>query len=296
MQPSRRHSPLAGAVWMMVAGLCFAAVNSLSQYVSFKLGLPSTQVAFHQYLIALICLIPWLIRHGLRQSLQTHQFWLHLLRVLFAVIGIQFWLWALAVPIPIWQGIALLMTSPLFATLGSALLLKEHVSRARVVATLAGFAGAMVILAPWTDAFNWAALLPVAAALFWAGYSLLVRYQAANESPHTIVVYLLIFSTPFNAMLALPQWQWPTPEQWQLVALAGVLSALAQMAIARAYSVAEASFVQPFDFAKLPMNVLAGWMIFGWAPPGRLWLGAAIIIGAITLLTHLERRAHKSVL
>lgn len=109
------------------------------------------------------------------------------------------------------------------------------------------------------------------------------------------MVYLLIFSTPFNAMLALPEWQWPTADQWQLVALAGVLSALAQMSIARAYSVAEASFVQPFDFAKLPMNVLAGWLVFGWAPPGRLWLGAAIIIGAVTLLTHLEQRASKSV-
>lgn len=46
-----RHAPLAGAVWMMVAGLCFAAVNSLSQYVSFALGLPSSQVAFHHYLV-----------------------------------------------------------------------------------------------------------------------------------------------------------------------------------------------------------------------------------------------------
>ena len=258
-------------------------------------ALPSTQVAFHQYLIALICLLPWLVRHGLRQSLMTNQFRLHLLRVLLAVIGIQLWLWALAYPVPIWQGIALLMTSPLFATLGSALLLKEQVSRARILATLAGFAGAMLILAPWTDEFNWASLLPVAAALFWAGYSLMVRYQAANESSHTIVVYLLIFSTPFNVMLALPEWQWPSESQWLLVAASGVLTALAQMSIARAYSVAEASFVQPFDFAKLPMNVLAGWLVFGWAPPGRLWLGAAIIIGAITLLTHLEQRAHKPV-
>ena len=44
-----------------------------------------------------------------------------------------------------------------------------------------------------------------------------------------------------------------------------------------------------------PSLLLAGWLVFGWAPPGRLWLGAAIIIGAITLLTHLEQRAHKSV-
>lgn len=92
----------------------------------------------------------------------------------------------------------------------------------------------------------------MAAALFWAGYSLLVRYQAASESSHTIVVYLLIFSTPFNAMLALPEWQWPSETQWLLVAASGVLSALAQMSIARAYSVAEASFVQPLILPSCP--------------------------------------------
>ena len=99
--------PFAGAVWMMVAGLCFAAVTSLSQYVSFTLGLPSTQVAFHQYLIALVCLLPWLVRHGLRQSLMTNQLRLHLLRVALAVTGIQFWLWAWRSLVPIWQDRAL---------------------------------------------------------------------------------------------------------------------------------------------------------------------------------------------
>ncbi|MGL5948678.1 MAG: DMT family transporter [Aeromonas sp.] len=289
MNPSQ-HAPIAGAVWMMTAGLCFAGVNSLSQYVSVALHLPSTQVALHQYLIALLCLLPWLIYKGLAKSLRTQQFGLHIVRVALAVIGIQFWLWALSVPVPIWQGIALLMTSPLFATLGAALLLKEQVSRARLLATLAGFAGAMLILAPWTDDFTLSALLPLAAALFWAAYSLLVRYQAASESPHTLVVYLLIFSTPFNLMLALPEWQMPSRYQGGFLLAAGVLSACAQIAIARAYSVAQASFIQPFDFAKLPLNVLAGWCVFGWVPPGRLWLGAAIIIAAVSLLTHWEQK------
>ena len=53
-------------------------------------------------IFTLICLLPWLVRHGLRQSLMTNQLRLHLLRVALAVIGIQFWLWALAVPVPIW--------------------------------------------------------------------------------------------------------------------------------------------------------------------------------------------------
>jgi len=29
-------------------------------------------------------------------------------------------------------------------------------------------------------------------------------------------------------------------------------------------------------------------MVFGWVPPGRLWLGAAIIIAAVAFITHWE--------
>ena len=103
--------------------------GSLGQYVSFQLGLPSTQVAFHQYLVALICLLPWLIPSRPASVPDDQPAALHLLRVALAVIGIQFWLWALAVPVPIWQGSRCLMTSPCFTPLGSALLLKEQVSR-----------------------------------------------------------------------------------------------------------------------------------------------------------------------
>lgn len=68
------------------------------------------------------------------------------------------------------------------------------------------------------------------------------------------------------------------------------MTALAQWAIVKAYSLADASFVQPFDHAKLPLNVLAGWMVFGWVPPGRLWLGAAIIIASVAFITHWETK------
>ena len=106
----------------------------------------------------------------------------------------------------------------------------------------------------------------------------------------TIVVYLLVFSTPFNAMLAILNGGGRAKPKWLLVAASGVLSALAQMSIARAYSVAEASFVQPFDFAKLPMNVLAGWLVFGWRPRS-LVAGAPSSSAPSPLLTHLEQRA-----
>lgn len=276
---------------MLAAGISFAVVNSMAQVASINFGLPSTTVALIQYAVALVAILPYLKTLGIRKSLSTNKLGLHVFRVFLSVIGIQLWLWALAYPVPIWQGIALLMTSPLFATIGSGLLLKEKVGAARWGATLLGFIGAMIILEPWGDDFNWATLLPVGAAFFWACYSLMVKKLSSDDSPSTMVVYLLILITPFNLVLALPDWQMPTGGSiWVLLIIAGCVTALAQWAIVKAYSVADASFVQPFDHAKLPFNVLAGWMVFGWVPPGRLWLGAAIIIFSVAFITQWETR------
>ena len=276
---------------MLTAGLSFAIVNSLAQVASINYGLSSTTVALIQYAIALVVILPYLKTLGIRKSLKTKKLGWHLFRVLLSVIGIQLWLWALAYPVPIWQGIALLMTSPLFATIGSGLLLKEKVGAARWGATITGFIGAMIILEPWADTFNWATLLPVGAAFFWACYSLMVKKLSSDDSPSTMLVYLLVLITPFNILLAIPDWQMPTGWTiWAILIAAGIATALAQWAIVKAYAVADASFVQPFDHAKLPLNVLAGWCVFGWVPPGRLWLGAAIIIASVALITQWETK------
>ncbi len=114
---------------------------------------------------------------------------------------------------------------------------------------------------------------------------------SSHDSPSIMVVYLLLLITQFNLLLALPDWQMPNGQTvWLLLIGAGVMTALAQCAIAKAYAVADASFVQPFDHAKLPLNVLAGWLVFGWVPPGRLWLGAAIIVLSVAFITQWETK------
>ncbi len=293
MHSTKQHSPVLGAIWMLSAGAAFAGVNSLGQYLSYKLGMPSPNVAFFQYLIAFLVLLPWIKQQGLGRLFTTQQPLQHLVRVAFAVLGVQFWLWALSWPVPIWQGIALLMLSPLMATVGSVLFLGESISFLRWGATLAGFCGAMIILEPWSENFTFASLLPVIAAVFWAGYSLMVKHQSRTEDSSTIVLYLLILITPFNAVLAAPVFSLPQGSEWGFIIAAGLLTGIAQLAIVKAYEVADASYIQPFDHAKLPMNVLAGWLVFGWVPPGRLWLGAAVIIGATLFIAHREAQISK---
>lgn len=67
---------------------------------------------------------------GFFSSLKTEHFGQHCFRIFLSAIGIQCWTMALANQLPIWQGIALLMTSPLFVTIGSGLFLKEKVDKA----------------------------------------------------------------------------------------------------------------------------------------------------------------------
>lgn len=292
------HQPVKGAIAIITAGFLFACVNTLIPKLTSVSAIDASVIALVQYLVAFVFLMPSMANMGFFQSLKTKHFGMHCFRVFLSAIGIQCWTMALAYPIPIWQGIALLMTSPLFVTIGSGLFLKEKVDAKRWVATFLGFVGAMIILKPWAENFDWVVLLPVAAAFFWACYSLMVKKLSSEDSPTTMVAYLFILITPFNLLIALTNlspegFSLPSFSDFGFLILLGFLTALAQLAVAKAYNLADASYIQPFDFIKLPLNVLAGWLVFNWVPPGKLWLGAAIIIGATMYITHAEAKQTK---
>ncbi|MFA9488189.1 MULTISPECIES: DMT family transporter [unclassified Mannheimia] len=294
----KNHQPIKGAVAIITAGVLFACINTLIPKLTSISQIDSSVIALVQYLIAFVFLVPSMNNVGFFSSLKTAHFGQHCFRIFLSAIGIQCWTMALANQLPIWQGIALLMTSPLFVTIGSGLFLKEHVGKRRWIATALGFVGAMIILEPWSDNFNLIALLPLAAAFFWAGYSLMVKKLSRYDSPTTMVAYLFILITPFNLLIALTNlspsgFSFPSWSDFGFLILLGFLTALAQLAVAKAYNLADASYIQPFDFIKLPLNVLAGWLVFNWVPPGKLWLGAAIIIAATVYITYAEGKDNR---
>ncbi|MFB2533123.1 DMT family transporter [Paracoccus sp. p4-l81] len=281
--------PAQGAALMVAAGALFAVVNTLLQWVTMRAGLNSASVTLWQYGVALICTLPWLILRP-QGSLRTRRPLAHLSRVALAVGGVQLWTAGLA-QVPIWQAIALIMLSPMFVTLGAVALLGERVSLLRLLALIVGFAGGMVVLAPWSEAFTAFALLPVGAAAMWAGTSLMTKYLSRDEPPETLTLWLLALLVPANAVLALPFGVVPAGPGLALpaVAAAGVLTALAQYLLARAYARHDAGYLQPFDYLKLPLNVALGIAAFGFVPPGSLWIGAAMIVAASVTLVRLER-------
>ena len=128
------------------------------------------------------------------------------------------------------------------------------------------------------EAFTFAALLPVGAAAFWAAASVVAKRLTRTEAASTLTLYLLVLLVPVNGLAALSAGFTVSKDALWLVALSGVLIAVAQYLLVRAYAVADAAYLQPFDHLKLPLNVGLGLVFFGFAPPGLMWVGAAVIV------------------
>lgn len=280
--------PAKAAGLMVLAGACFALVNTALQGATMKLGASAPAVTFWQYLVALGFYLPWVFRHR-AAAMKTGQVWLHVLRVALAAGGVQLWTLGLAY-VPIWQAIALILLSPFFVTLGAGLVLREQVSVHRWGAVVLGIIGGAIILEPWSDRFQLSALLPVGAAALWAASSVVTKFLTHKDSAETVTIYLLILLSPINAALALGTGFALPPQAIWLVVGAGLLTALAQHVLVRAYSLADAAFLQPFDHVKLVFNVLLGFVVFGFLPTGSMWLGTAIILAASFYLLEQERR------
>jgi drug/metabolite transporter (DMT)-like permease len=278
--PTKTTSAFYGALFMVLAGIAFAIVNVNTQWVTSKLGFKSTSDAFWQYFIALLFSLPFLWRHG-AASLKTKHPGNHVIRVILAAFGVQAFIASLANGVPIYQVIALVMTSPFFVILGAKLLLGERVGIERWLAALVAFVGAMLILQPWSTSFTLYSLLPIVAAIFWGAASLLTKRLTKDEPAESITVWLLLLLTPINLTLSVANgFEMPSGEIWGWLIFSGLLMFAAQYFLTLAYAKADAAYVQPFDDLKLLANVLAGFLAFGYAPEGWLWLGIGLILAA----------------
>src|SRR4030095_6435163 len=77
-------------------------------------------------------------------------------------------------------------STPIIIALISAPLLGEKLDAGRLAAILAGFAGVLVIVHPWSADFHPAMILSVLNAVIYAAFMMMTRHLAAYDSPETI--------------------------------------------------------------------------------------------------------------
>lgn len=240
---------------------------------------------------------------------RTKRLKMHILRGLCVVFAnMTFFLGLAAMPLA--DAVAIFFVSPLVITLFSVVFLGEVVGPRRWAAIAVGLIGVLVMMRPGTAAFQVASLLPLAAAVCYAGLHILTRRIGGTESAATMAFYIQVvflfvgvsfgliagdgrFGDQSDLSLAFlfRAWSWPAVADLPIFLVIGVGTAVAGYLISQAYHVAEASYVAPFEYLALPMAVVWGIVVFDEFPDVWDFVGMALILGAGLFMVWREARA-----
>lgn len=185
---------------------------------------------------------------------------------------------------------AIIFLSPILLAVGARLFLGERLGPTRVLAIAGGFVGAMIIIGPpGSDGLQPALLLALTGAALMALAQLVLKKMAERDETDTLVAWNLILTVPLALIPAMLAWTTPSWQAWALLVVQGACGALNMALVTRAFSHADASFLAPFDFLRLPAVALIAFLLFGQIAGLFTWLGASIICGA-TLIASRNKR------
>jgi RarD protein len=254
------------------------------------------QITWARFFFQLIFLLP-VVLIGCRRRLPRPTI-THAVRGLLLVLGTLAFFWAVTF-MPLADSTAIFFAEPLVLTLMSALFLGERIGLRRILAVLIGFTGALIVIRPSFETFGLPALLPLLAAVSFALYLTITRGMAKTENAAAMQFWVCLFGmlilSGLMAASARLGWDmvqpsWPTIEAWGWLAALGVIATAAHMLAIRAFRLAPASVLAPFQYLEILGATLLGAIIFHDLPDGWTGLGIAIVVGSGLYVFHRERR------
>ena len=241
------------------------------------------QVVFFRNFLAFLLLLPWLMSRGF-STLKTKRLGLFTTRAVINVVGMAAGFISLTL-IPLAEATALGFTAPLWATIGAVIILGEVIRLRRITALALGFVGVLIVLRPGVETVSVGSILALTHAFLIAVTTLIVKRLTATESPTTIVIWMALMQSPLSLLPALYVWQWPALTTWLwLWCLAGA-GTLGHLCWTRAFTIAEVSQLQPFEFIKLPMIAIFAYLVFAELPSVWTWLGGTIIFASTAYIS-----------
>lgn len=255
--------------------------------------LPPEEVVVIRHFFALMALSPFIMRAGLRRTLGTHRFGLHVTRGVIGGANALAWYTGLTL-VPFVVATSLSFMAVIFLTIGAVLFLGEKAGPRRWSAVIIGFVGALIILRPGIEVIAPGSMLVLLSAVLSGVSMLLLKLLTRTESPLTIVTYMYLFRIGIAAIPAAITWVTPTLEHLVWFVLIGAVSSVTNMAQAQAFKDADATLLAPVRFTRLVWAALIGFFIFAETPDLWTWVGAAVIGGSISYIAFREAQLKKA--
>lgn len=271
----------SGVVHMVHAALWFAVMSTLVKLASERL--PTMQIVFARGVVTL-GLAAASLAHGRRSPFGGRTGLLFLRGLIGSCALVCFY--AAVVHLPLAEATVVHQTAPLWTALLAAWLLHERLRPRIVVALLGAFAGVLMIARPsWLFGGGPAAPLPwefafvaLLGAMLSAIAYVTVRRLGRTEDPLVVVFWFPLVTVPMTAPFALPQWTWPTWQEWLLLLGIGASTQIAQVELTRGLAKEAAGRATAVGYLQVAFATLFGAVVFGALPDAWSWAGMATIV------------------
>jgi drug/metabolite transporter (DMT)-like permease len=281
VQPSGRGSSaeLLGIAMMLVGMFLFSLNDAIGKWLvaTYSVG----QVLLIRSLFALVVLALLLRASGFAPVLRVDRPAVQAARVAFSTAEV-FCFYTAVTYLPLADVMTYWLAAPIYVAALSPFLLGERVGPLRWAAIAVGFVG--VLIAPAAT---------VAALIGSLSFALMILTgRSLRGTPDTTLVFWQTAGALAAGLVLAPiAWVPPTPADFALLGLLGIVAMAAHICVNRALKLADAATVAPMQYTLLPFAIVLGWLFFRDVPGPAMLLGAAIIIGSGLVIFYRERAA-----
>ncbi|OJU73451.1 MAG: hypothetical protein BGO07_04935 [Alphaproteobacteria bacterium 40-19] len=284
-----------GIIWFVLSLVLDNTNDLIMKYVGSEIG--AQQIIFTRFLSSTLILLPFVL-HQRFQGISTPQtsILLHVLRSFLLYIGMVLWCFGLC-RVPMATATSINFTIPIFILIFARLFLKEQLSFGKIVATILGFLGTLIVINRW----NWGCIqgswtvnvggieaLLLSAMLF----SLLdvVNKRFVNqESTLDMLFYSGFFVTLFSSVPASIDWVPPSTSALIALGVLGVTGNMILYCLLKAFSYVDISSVAPYRYLELILSSYLGYIVFSEIPRTTTAIGS-MLIAVSTLIVLYEDR------
>lgn len=264
-------------------------------------ALPVGQITWARFVVQAVLMLPVCLM--MRQALRFDPRLIGplALRAVFLLVSTYCFVAAIRV-MPIADALAIVFVEPFILLLLGRLLFGDEVGPRRIVASVVGFAGALLVIRPSFAAFGPVALYPLGTAVSFAFYMLATRSLSRQMHP----VPMQFHTSGLAALLCVPVFGlaqiWPVADLailrpdgllWLWLGLVGLASAVSHLLMSYALRFAPTATLAPLHYLEIVMAVLLGYLVFGDIPVLMTFVGMAVITASGLYVFHRERLAEK---
>lgn len=275
----RSMRPVQGAALLALSALLFSGMGVLVREASATVN--NENIVFFRNIVGVFFFLPLLLSKGLR-PFKTKRLKSHLLRTTYGLAAMYCFFYAIA-HLPLADAMVFTYSAPVFTPIIAYFWLKEPLTKRMLAFSVLGLLGVILVAKPSDAIFGSLSLVGLAASLLAASAFVSIREMSNTEPAYRMVFYFALFSSLISAVPLLWAWQPLNQQQLILLCAAGLLAALAQIIMSRAYSLAPPGLIGPVAYLAIVFAGVFSFFLWDEVPDVASILGAVLIFTASTL-------------